>query len=189
VEILKRPKLSRRAWLALILTGTAGLLPPLRAADTPTEYELKAALLYNFTQFVSWPDKAFASPDAPLVIGVLGRDPFGDNLDRIVQGEKSGSHPLVVERCDDLEAARHCHVLFVSASERDDLARIFTSLRGRPVLTVGDCDGFVRRGGMVMLYMTGKRIRLRVDREAAQAADLTLSAKLLRVVELSHAAD
>lgn len=187
MEILRGPRFSRRAWLALVLAGLAGGLSRGRAADTPTEYELKAALLYNFTQFVEWPESAFAAPDSPLVIGILGRDPFGESLDRLVRGEQSRTHPIVVARCRDIEAARNCHILFIAASERDDLQRILTGVRGRPLLTIGDFDGFIRRGGMVRFYSAGKRIRLRVDHDAARAAGFTMSAKLLRVVELSHA--
>jgi hypothetical protein len=169
-----------------VLAGTTALAAPALAAEAPTEYELKAALLYNFTQFVEWPKSAFAAADAPLTIGILGRDPFGEVIDRLVQGEESGSHRIVVQRCADLDAARRCQVLFISASEREDASRIVTALSGRAVLTVGDFDGFIRRGGMVRFYSVGKRIRLRVDRGTVQAAGLTMSAKLLRVVELSR---
>ena len=185
MEILSNPRIFGRVVCAVLLAGIGGLAAFTRGGDAPGEYELKAALVFNFTQFVDWPAAAFASPRAPFVIGVLGRDPFGHSLDEVVQGEQVGSHPIVVERCRDTRAAARCQLVFVSASERYDLAPVMAALRGRAVLTVGDFDGFLRQGGMVRLYHSGKRIRLRIDREAARAAGLTMSAKLLRVAELS----
>lgn len=169
-----------------MLVVIGGLAVFVRAAEAPTEYELKAALVYNFTQFVDWPDTALAGPATPFVIGVLGRDPFGRYLDQVVQGERVGTHPIVIERCRDAAAAARCQLLFVSASERDHLPAVLAALRGRPVLTVGDFEGFLREGGMVLLRQSGKRVRLRVDREAAQAVGLTMSAKLLRVAQLTR---
>ncbi|HWA87030.1 MAG TPA: YfiR family protein [Opitutus sp.] len=186
MEILNKRTFIGRGLLAALLAGVGAVAAFTRGVDAPPEYEVKAALVYNFTQFVDWPDAAFAAPDAPFVIGVLGRDPFGRYLNQVIQGEKVGAHPIVAEHCADLAAASRCHVLFVSASERDDLPAVMAALHGRPVLTVGDFDGFLRQGGMVLLHPSGKRIRLRVDRDAARAAGLTMSAKLLRVAELTH---
>lgn len=159
--------------------------PASAALDLPREYDLKAALLYNFTQFVQWPPQAFASDTAPLVIGVIGRDPFGASLDRIVQGEHAGSHPIVVRRCSNDDEASRCHILFVSASERAEASRLLARISGKPVLTVADFEGFLRDGGMVVLQKNADhRIRLRVNYPAAKTARLTMSAKLLRVAEL-----
>src|SRR5206468_12049920 len=93
---------------------------PVRAQVTPiSEYPVKATLVFQFTQFVEWRPEAFSSPQTPLVIGVLGQDPFGTYLDQTVRGEMAGGHPLVVQRYRRLEDIKTCHVLFVSRSEDD----------------------------------------------------------------------
>ena len=92
------------------------------------EYQVKALFLYNFSQFVEWPAEAFAEAQSPLVIGVLGEDPFGAYLDEIVRGEKVNNHPLVVQRYHQVEEIKTCHILFISQSEAKRLEQIFTPL-------------------------------------------------------------
>lgn len=172
------------AWL-LALGGCCAAGPArLHGADASRESDLKATLLYNFTQFVEWPREAFSAEDAPLVIGVLGRDPFGKVLDKLVEQESVAGHRIVVERFRDPAEAARCHLLFISSSERADASSILESLKGRPILTVAEFDDFLDWGGVVQLHKAAnKKIRLRVNLSAARSAELTLSAKLLRVAE------
>ena len=173
----------RRA-LAAVLAAWA-LLAPLGAAEMTKESDVKAALLYNFTQFAEWPPSAFAQAGEPLVIGILGHDPFGDVLDKLVEHETVNGHRIVIERFHAPQAARHAHVLYISSNERHRLPHILSTLGDRPVLTVADFDGFLARGGMVAFRRApDHKIRLSVNLDAARAASLTLSAKLLRVVEI-----
>jgi len=151
------------------------------AAPTPTaEYQVKAAFLFNFAQFVDWPAPAFAAKSAPLVIGVVGPDPFGPYLDGLVQGEKIGEHPIVVRRFAEDEKLTACHLVFVSAPAAGHLDRILAQLKGQGVLTVGDTENFCRLGGMVRFVTEKGKIRLRINVTAAQEAGLTISSKLLR---------
>src|SRR5881396_2379465 len=113
------------------------------------EYQLKAVFLFNFAQFVEWPPQAFPDRQVPLVIGVLGEDPFGSFLDETVRGEKVNNRPLAVQRYRRVDEIKTCHVLFISGSEANRLEQIFNGLKGRNILTVGDFDGFARRGGMI----------------------------------------
>ena len=164
-------------WLfAAALLGVAAV----RAAPPPPEYQLKAIFLFNFAQFVGWPAAALSNDQLPFVIGVLGDDPFGSYLDETVQGEKIGGHPMVVRRYSRVEDAAGCHVLFISRSESGRMAEIVAALRGRNILTVGDVEDFNQVGGMVRFVTEQGRIRLRIDVQAAQAAGLTISSKLLR---------
>src|SRR6185436_19461055 len=87
------------------------------AAVPATEYEVKAAFLYNFARFVEWPADALGPPQAPFVVAVLGTDPFGDVLDRTMAGKTVAGHPVQVRRLDDPEAAGHAHILFICSSE------------------------------------------------------------------------
>src|SRR5262249_519960 len=131
-----------------------------------------------------WPEDAFARADEPLVIGVLGEDPFGAYLEETVRGETAHGRPLAVERYRRLEEVGNCQVLFVSSSEAARFARIFASLNGRRVLTIGDVDGFTHHGGMIRLATVAGKIQLRINLEAAKAARLTISSKLLRPAQI-----
>src|SRR6267378_1758058 len=148
------------------------------------EYQVKAVFLFNFAQFVEWPTNAFPEAQTPLVIGVLGEDPFGAYLDETVRGEKVNDRPLVVQRYHRVEEIKACHVLFISRSETENLEPIFTNLKGRNVLTVSDAVGFAQRGGMIRFVTEKNKIRLRINLEAAKAAGLTISSKLLRPAEI-----
>lgn len=148
------------------------------------EFQVKAVFLFNFVQFVDWPPEAFESPESPLVIGVLGADPFGSFLDEIVRGEKVNGRPLVVERYRTVADLRPCHLLFVSGSEGREVARIADAVKGHPTLTVCDWDAFSRHGVMIRFVMERNHVRLRINLEAARAAGLTISSKLLRSAEI-----
>jgi hypothetical protein len=173
-------------WLAF-----AAGLPLARAADGPTptaelslEYRAKAGFLFNFAQFVEWPPRVFRDAQAPIVIGLFGDDPFGSYLDEVVQGEKIGDRPLVVQRIRRVEDLGDCQILFISRSATGQLAEIFSRLRDRSVLTVGEDESFERTGGMVRFTIENNKVRLRINRAAAEAHELTISSKLLRLATL-----
>ena len=171
-------------WIVLfVLLFSSG--PSLTAQAAPSaEYQLKAVFLFNFAQFVEWPTEAFPQEHTPLIIGVLGEDPFGAYLDETVRGEKVNDRPLAVQRYRRVDEIKTCHILFISRSEGDRLEPIFASLRGRNTLTVGDAVGFAQRGGMIRFVTEKNKIRLRINLEAAKAAHLTISSKLLRPAEI-----
>ena len=148
------------------------------------EYDLKAVFLYHLAQFVDWPPEAYPATDTPLVIGVLGQDPFGKALDEIIQNEVVKNRKLIVQRYRRLEEIKLCHVLFISPSENSRLAEVFAGLQGRAILTVGDTDGFARRGGMVRFLTDKGKIKLRINLDTARAANLTISSKLLRASDV-----
>jgi hypothetical protein len=160
--------------------------PTIALAQTPaaTEYEIKAAFLYNFAKFVQWPPAAFADPGGPLVIGVLGDDPFGSDLDRIIEGKTANDRPLVIKRSKRLEDLRACHILFVSASESGHLAAMLNSLRTASVLTVGETDQFIPLGGVINFIDRENKVHFVINVEAAQRAGLKISSKLLKVADL-----
>lgn len=163
----------------LLATG-----PKATAQATTREYQIKAAFLFNFAQFVEWPSEALGEPGAPLVIGVLGEDPFGAFLDETVRGEAVRDHPLLVQRYRTADEIKNCHVLFISRSEAARLSRILAGLQGRNILTVGDAEDFSRRGVMIRFVTQSNKIRLRINIDAARAANLTISSKLLRPAEI-----
>jgi hypothetical protein len=179
---LLRNTATRRLWRRLALVLIAGDL--LGAAAPVSEYQLKAVFLFNFAQFVEWPPAALPRENAPFVIGVLGKDPFGADLDDVVRGETVNRHPLAVARYHNVAEVRDCQILFIAASELAQLEDILAALRGRSILTVTDAEGPMVRGVMIGLLRQDNRIRLRIDLQAAKASNLTISSKLLRPAEI-----
>lgn len=170
-------------WLALALI----FAPASRAqaqAEPSREYQLKAVFLFNFAQFVEWPAAAFPANDAPLVVGLVGDDPFGAYLDALVKDEKSHDHPLIVKRFRTVQEIEACHVLFIGASEDARVPKALAALQGRSVLTVSDSPNFTREGGMIRFVTESGKLRLRINLEVARAAGLTLSSKLLRPADI-----
>lgn len=149
-----------------------------------SEYQVKAVFLFNFAQFVDWPPEAFADSLAPLVIGVVGDDPFGPLLEATVRGETVHARSLEIRRYRRTDDLSTCHVLFISRSETARLAGILAALQGQPILTVSDDEDFARRGGVVGFVTESGKIRFRINLEAARAARLTISSKLLRLAEV-----
>jgi len=165
-----------------LIFAQAALSPS--AAQAFREYDLKAVFLFNFAQFVEWPAEAFPDANAPLVIGVLGSDPFGGALDQTVRGEAANGHPFLIKRYNSVDEVSGCHILFISRSETGHLAQIVDRLRGKNTLTVSDADEFAQRGGMILFVTENNRIRLKINVGAARAAKLSLSSKLLRPAEI-----
>ncbi|MGA9335453.1 MAG: YfiR family protein [Rudaea sp.] len=173
-----------RRWLCLLLVLLLPLGPEVSARAQVPDYQIKAVFLFNFTEFVEWPSDAFADAQKPLVIGVLGDDPFDGYLDATIRGEKVGNRPLLVRRYRRVEDVDACQVLFISRSEIDRLEPIIDSLKHRSILTVSDVDGFTQHGGMIRFVTRRNHVRLQINLAATQAAGLTLSSKLLQVAEV-----
>jgi hypothetical protein len=146
----------------------------------PSEYQVKAAFLYNFVKFVDWPATP-AGQEGPIELCVLGRDPFGGALDRVIDGKTVNSRPLVIRRIGDIAAVRTCHVLFVSASEAGRLTEIIKAAHAGSVLTVSELDRFSERGGIITFLMEGQRVRFRINPKMATSAGLKISSKLLQL--------
>lgn len=163
----------------LLFAAVSSFVGPTLAASA-NEYQVKAAFIFNFAKFVSWPPNAFSDANTPLVIGVLGRDPFGSYLDDTVRGERINNRQLVVRRYHNPAQIDNCHVLFISRSESERLDQIVSTLKRRTLLIVTDVEG--GKGGVIIRFVTeGNKIRFKIDAEAAKAANLTISSKLLRL--------
>jgi len=151
-----------------------------RGSELP-EYDVKAAFLFNFIQFVEWPQKAFSSPNAPLVIGIYGSDPFGGSLERIIHGEVIRGHKLMLKRFRRPEEIKGCHVLFICRSEASRIDEALALVRGSSVLTVGDADHFVSKGGIIGFTMVDNNVRFQINPGNAQREELVISSRLLRL--------
>src|SRR2546425_4112402 len=157
----------RTACVPVLLFAFARADPQPAAAGGPSEYEVKAAFLYNFARFVEWPLDARGG-DRTFVVTVLGRDPFGSVLDDTLRGKKIDDKRVVVRRVSRPEDVGRSHIVFISDSEKDRLPAILKSLDGAPVLTVGDMNQFAERGGVIRFKVDQDRIRLEINVAAAQ---------------------
>jgi len=142
------------------------------------EYELKAAFIYNFAKFITWPSNSFARADAPIVLAVLGDDPFGLAWQQTLAGKSVNGHPIEIIHFQRADAVTNCHILFVAISEKDRLLPALKTVAGRSVLTVGDFDRFAHRGGMINLFLERKSIRFEINANATERAGFKVSPKL-----------
>ena len=175
-----------RAQLAAILLVLGAMTSPVEAApgQTSREYDLKAAFLFNFAQFVEWPPQAFADANSPITIAILGVDPFGTSLDEMVANETAHNRRIVVRRFHSVEQVENCQILFISQSQSRDLKRIASTLDHRSILTVGETKDFAARSGIIGFEVNQRRLRLRINLAAANATGLTISSKLLRQADI-----
>jgi hypothetical protein len=158
------------------------------AAAAPSEDQVEAVFVFNFSHFVEWPPQAFAAPSDPFIICILGSDPFGAHLDEVVRGEQINGHPLLVQRCHSVAEIERCQILFIDRSESGRIGQILAALNGRSTLTVSQADGAAEQGVMIQFAVEDSRVRLRINVESARAAGLTISSNLLRPAAIVGAA-
>jgi hypothetical protein len=178
-------KMSQLAALIFILTlslGTASI----RAQTKPTEFDVKAAYLYNFAKFVQWPADATRRDPRTFQVCVLGEDPFGPVLDRVVAGGSIDGRTVVPRRVASAQDARACHILFLGGMDERREAETLETLGRADVLTVSDLPAFTQRGGMIQFVVQGARVRFEVNLDRARDAGLMLSSELLRVALAVH---
>jgi hypothetical protein len=170
-----------RRWFACAFAA-ACLATVASAQDVVTqrEYNVKAVSLYAFGRYVTWPATVFASESSPLVIGVIGGNPFGDALDRIAAKKTLNGRPIVVKQLGAPEEILGCHIVFVTRTVAPEVeAKLFQATDKKPVLLVGETPGFANRGGVVNFYQSGPNIRFELNPERGLACNLSLDAKLL----------
>jgi len=169
-----------RVLIAWLLIGSLGGV----SAQPAPEWSVKAVFIYNFTRFVEWPEMAFAGPDSPFIIGIVGADPFGPALPEAVAGEKVGTHPIRVQRFQQIADVKDCHLLYISAKEPEKAREMLAAIPRRPMLTVGESPTFARQGGMIRFLTMNNKIRLEVNPTTVRAAQLDISSKLLQVAQI-----
>lgn len=177
---LLRPILVIGMCLSLALGASAQALD----SSDSSEYLIKAGFIYNFAKLVGWPQNAFAQPDSPLVIGILGTDPFGTIIDRILADKKIDARRFVIKRLKWGMDLKDCDILFIGSSEAPHLEEVLHSLKGMPILTIGETPGFARRGCIINLIVEDNKVRFEVNLDSAKQADLTVSSRLLALAKI-----
>jgi len=186
VRRMPRPWANPRRKAAIWLAGCCFLLAALDAHAGPsvTEYQVKAVFLLNFAKYVDWPAEAFATATTPIVIGVLGEDNFKGDLEGAVKGRSIGGRTIVTRHVTADDEVDSCHILFISSSERLRLGEILGKTKTLPILTVGECDQFTEKGGIINFTLKEGKVRLEIELNAARQSRLRISSRLLSVADV-----
>jgi len=182
---MRRSRLIVAVLLCLSVAGGANAQSSASAASA--EYLIKAGFIYNFAQLVQWPSAAFSQADSPIVIGILGTDPFGTSIDRVVENKKLDGRNLIVKRLrwsKDLKDLTECNILFISSSEKEHIADVINMVKWLPILTIGETPGFAARGGIINLTLEDNKVRFEVNIGAAKQANLNISSRLLALAKI-----
>src|SRR4030081_3897101 len=170
--------------MAIVILPSLGFEAQAQDSSVSSEYLIKAGFIYNFANLVQWPTNAFAQPDSPIVIGILGEDPFGTVLDRVLAGKRVNGRVFLVKRLKSVADLKECQILFVSSSEIAHLAEAIHLVKGMPILTIGEIPGFAKRGGIINLVLEDNKVHFKVNVEAAKEADLIISSRLLALARI-----
>lgn len=156
----------------------------LQDAGNLPEYVVKAGFLYNFAKYVDWPASAFENATTPITIGIVGADPFGEELDKVLTNKTVKGRSFVVLRFREPGDIKQCHILFIPKTEKARLAEILKKAELWPVLTVGEDEGFAKAGGMVNILIEKEKPKLEVNSEATEKAQLAINSKLLKIATI-----
>jgi hypothetical protein len=170
----------------IFVLTTAGFSgrPLAAGASAPLEYEVKAAFLFRFAQFVEWPADTFKEASEPFTYCTIGEDPFHGALERTLNGKTIGQRALRVEHLNGWGKVADCQVLFVGApGDKKHVADTLASAGTLPILTVGEADQFAENGGAIGFCTEDNKIRFEVNLDAAGKAGLKISAKLLALAK------
>ena len=170
--------------IALLCLADACLLgAPLAKDNEPSEYQIKAAFLYNLAKFIEWPLHSM-EPDGPFTVGILGDDPFGQILDETLLGKAIKGHPILIRRGRRPEYFRDCQIVYVSASEKSQMRRVLEILKGQEVLTVSEGEDFTQQGGALSFFWSDNQIHLEVNLRVVEDAHLKISSKVLALAKI-----
>ena len=176
------PGVRRHGFFVLVAVVLFALISGMAKAQATPEYAVKAAFLVKFGAFVEWPSDTFPPPNAPFVIGILGEDRFGADLDRSVQGATVQGRPVIVRRYQRVEQSRDAQILYISATTEERREYLLSRLRDESTLTVSDKSALP--GGIISFVIQDNKVRFEIDAEAAERAGLKLSSKLLALAKV-----
>lgn len=184
---MRQPRFTKVVLMLLCLSLASSANAQTADSLASSEYLIKAGFIYNFAQLVQWPSATFAQTDSPIVIGILGTDPFGATIDRVIENKKLDGRNVIVKRLKwgkELKDLKDCNILFVSSSEKEHLSDVINTVKWLPILTIGETAGFASRGGIINLTLEGNKVRFEVNVEAAKQANLNISSRLLALARI-----
>jgi len=167
-----------------VLSSVPGPLARLRGdASGSEEYRVKAAFLYNFIKYTSWPDEAFDEPDSPIVVSIVGSDPFGEVLDATLRGKQVSGRALAIARIASVPDEVDAHIAFTDSASAVGKEFVRRASQ-KPVLVVDDRGGIVESGAQVGFYLVSGHVRFEVNLAKVKEAHLTISSELLKLARI-----
>jgi hypothetical protein len=159
---------------------------PAELGDKPTlsEQQVKAAFLYYFIKFIDWPQEVFPEKNSPILVGVIGDDSLGRELDQSLRKKTINGRELVLRQIGWPGEVKGYHILLLCASEAKVIPAVLASVKGSPVLTVGEIDRFGEQGGIINFYIEDKKVRFEINIDAAEKARLKISSQLLSLAKI-----
>ena len=174
----------RRAHIAsavLAALATAVVCAQSTAAEAALEYRVKAAFLYNFAKFVTWPETAFETSSAPVAFCIVGEDPFGDLLESTTKDRKVEGRNIDIRRLPIDAGLAGCHLVFISGFDGARTARVLQQATSAGALAIGESDDFLVGGGMIRLLVEDGKVRFDVSTRATDKIGLKVSSQLLKL--------
>lgn len=156
-------------------------------APLSSEYSVKAAFLFNFARYVKWPKSVLGEKNAPLIVAVLGKNPFDRILEDAFKGKRVGERELVVKYFETLDSMKDCHMLYVPQGEESGLDQVRAKYLDRPVLLVSESIAAAQRGAQIGFYIENSKVRFAINETAAKLARLEVSSELLKLAKIVKA--
>jgi len=170
---------------AALLFGAVGasaslLQSPLHGQEAAPEYDIKAALIHNFARFTEWPEGALAGSPDELRLGILGPEAALDSMERVLKGKTVGGRRIKLIHGKAPSDFKTCQLVFIAAAEKDQTAALVEAYKGKPVLTIGESEGFAQDGGIINFYLEQNKVKFEINSDAAARAGLRVT-KLVSV--------
>lgn len=153
-------------------------------SNTLTEHQARAAYLYNFIKFVTWPESAFESPNDPIRILFLGESEVEKEFNKIITDRTINDRHIEVKNRNTNQELSTFHIVYLNDLERRHQIATINALKNLPVLTVSNAEYFSRIGGMIHFLIVDDRLCFEINRPALDSVHLEVSAKLLRVARI-----
>jgi len=170
--------------IALILLTACSAAEGPAQHDSGLEYKFKAAYLYNFLQFIEWPETAFATKSSPVVIGIFSQDPLARELGQLVEGESINGRKIIVQNYRTTRNIKECNVIFIPGSQEGQIGTILSALDDLSVLTVSEVEGFAQNGGAINFYVQDNKLRFEINPDVLKKVNLKASSRLLRLARI-----
>ncbi len=154
------------------------------------EYTLKAVYIEKFTRFIEWPrESGIDDTSKPFVIGVIGETPFETVLKKSFSTRKIREKNVVVRRVSGADEISGCHLLFISNISKERLQKLLSSIKGKPILTVSDVEGFALSGVLINFYVLNSKLRFEINESAVRESNLIFSYKLMQIAKIVNPAE
>jgi hypothetical protein len=168
----------------LILAVAASGADGIQDRTEVKEHDLKAAFVYNFLVFAEWPESAFKNSEAPIVVGILGKDPFDGALEKAFKDRTAHGRKIEIRQLDAARGATACQLVFIPDGEKKNLADVLAAAKDRNVLVVCESGGLAAKGAALNLVVEDKKVKIEANPAAASRAGVKLSAKLLKLARI-----